>query len=85
MSSACFVVHMGCLHCHIEYTSASKQSCATVKNNKVDRKEQRKEEKTVVVDEKTCRSHVCVRKNEWRMAGATTEKYAENKNPSGGT
>ena len=43
------------------------------KNNKVNRNERRKEEK-IVVDEKTCRSDVCVRENEWRMARATTER-----------
>ena len=71
---------MGCLHCHNEYTSVSKQSsCATANNNKVDGDEQRKEEKTVVVGEKKYKSDVCVRENERKVVEATT------KNPSGGT
>ena len=51
-----FVVHMGCLHCHSEYTKASKQSCATAKSkNKVYDYEQKKGEKAVVVNERNVR------------------------------
>jgi hypothetical protein len=81
-----FVIHMGCSHCHIEYMNTSKRSsCATIKNNKVNGNGQRKDEKTVVVDKKTCKSYVCVGENEWKVTKATTERYPETENPSGGT
>jgi hypothetical protein len=55
------------------------------KTNKIDGNEQRKGGKAVVVDEKTCKSDVCVRENEWKVVKMATEKYPETENPPGRT
>ena len=56
--------------------------CYSKKQSK--RKRAKEGVKTVVVDEKTCRSYVCVPENERRTAKATTEKYPETKTTRAG-